>query len=139
MSQYFNSLEVGSSFDEKESEEREIILSEIVNLILSDVQEMAEIRPICREFTKGHETEIFCKMSAITVLNFGAEIPLASLDFITNMRITDPEAVMLSSFLIKEDHCVYKNDGQTIFEDKDHCKQAIDIISGEIGSENNFD
>ena len=96
--------------------------------------------PICRKFTKSAEAEYFCRLPLKDAMTLNTEVGLDQVDYLENIRAVDETAILFTSYTTFQDEiCVYTNKLETVFEDKNHCKQVLTMIRDTLDIPNNFD
>ena len=113
-----------------------MLLEKSVNAILTEIYDASSQLPLCRAYTKLGDEEIFCKMPLNTALGLGASLDIDSLDFAENVRASDKNMIMFSSFVQKGETCVYRTKQEVIFDT--HCSTVLDLIQDTLRIENNF-
>ena len=100
-----------------------MLLEKSVNAILTEIYDASSQLPLCRAYTKLGDEEIFCKMPLNTALGLGASLDIDSLDFAENVRASDKNMIMFSSFVQKGETCVYRTKQEVIFDT--HCSTVL--------------
>ena len=96
--------------------------------------------PICRKFTKLSEAEYFCRLPLKAAMTLNTEVGLDQVDYLENIRAIDETAILFTSYTAFQDEiCVYTNNLETVFENKNHCKQVLTMIKDTLDIPNNFD
>ena len=108
-----------------------------VDAILTEIYDAAAQLPICRVYSKLNDEETFCRMPLKTAIGLGASLDIDSLDFAENVRTTDKNMVLLTSFIQKGESCVYKTKQELIFDT--HCSDTLNLIKTTLQIENKFD
>ena len=114
-----------------------MLLEKSVDAILTEIYETSSQLPLCRAYTKLGDEEIFCKMPLHTALGLGASLDIDSLDFAENVRASDKNMIMFTSFVQKGESCVYRTKQELVFDT--HCSTVLDLIENTLHIENNFD
>ena len=96
--------------------------------------------PICRKFTKSTEAEYFCRLPLKAAMTLNTEVGLEQVDYLENIRAVDETATLFTSYTaFQDDICVYTNNLETVFENKNHCKQVLTMIRDTLDIPDNFD
>ena len=96
--------------------------------------------PICRKFTKSTEAEYFCRLPLKAAMTLNTEVGLEQVDYLENIRAVDETATLFTSYIaFQDDICVYTNNLETVFENKNHCKQVLTMIRDTLDIPDNFD
>ena len=135
--QCYHSVEQIVKFDSSAIETKTLLLEKSVDAILTEIYDAAAQLPICRVYNKLNEEETFCRMPLKTAIGLGASLDIDSLDFSENVRTTDKNMVLLTSFIQKGETCVYRTKQELIFDT--HCSETLDLIKNTLQIENKFD
>ena len=135
--QCYHSVEQIVKFDSAAIETKTLLLEKSVDAILTEIYDAAAQLPVCRIYSKLNEEETFCRMPLKTAIGLGASLDIDSLDFSENVRTTDKNMVMLTSFVQKENTCVYRTKEELIFDT--HCSETLDLIQNTLQIDNKFD
>ena len=135
--QCYHSVEQIVKFESSAIETKTLLLEKSVDAILTEIYDAAAQLPICRVYNKINDEETFCRMPLKTAIGLGASLDIDSLDFSENVRTTDKNMVLLTSFVQKGETCVYRTKQELIFDT--HCTETLNLIKNTLQIENKFD